>query len=347
MKKFLCGVADAYFYSTAETLLFSAKTCIDTAIEVNVGNTEISGGKGDALLLNYYHGSRMNLTLTDAQFSMEALAATFGQDIVTSTSVWEEENITLTGGGAGSVTYTPVLTPDGVTTIYGWVTQTNGTTTKVSFSTKAFTLAGGTTGEVVCVRYYRANTAARYIEVPANIIPKIGRLVLDAQLFSSNSGDANGATLVGRVSVEVPRAQLTGNQSLSLTASGVSNTPLKASALAYNTAGCNGAGIYAKITEVITNANWYDNVSYLAITDDTIAISAGTPTYQMTVYGIPSTGSAFIVPAADLTFTSGTVGTCTINASGLITRVAAGSSIITVAITNKNTVTLTATVTSS
>jgi hypothetical protein len=339
MNKFLCGVTDAYFYSTNEVLLFSAKTMLDSAIEVNVGNTEISGGQGDALLFNYYHTSRLNLTLTDAQWSIEELAANFGQSVVTSTSIWEEENIVLEAGGAGSVTYTPVVTPDGDTTIYGWVTQTDGTATKVTFSTKAFTLAGGATGETVCVRYYRANTAARYIEIPANIIPKIGRLVLDAQLFSSNSGDANGATLIGRVSVEVPRAQLSGSQSISMTASGVSNTPLKATALAYNTAGCNGSGIYAKITEIVTNANWYDNCQYLAVLDDSITLTVGT-TSQLVVYGVPTTGSAFIVPAADLTFTSGTPAKATVSAGGLITYIAgSGTSLVTISITNKSAVT--------
>jgi hypothetical protein len=112
MKKFLCGVADAYFYSTDQVLLFSAKTMLDTAIEINVSNTEIRGGKGDTLLYNYFHSSNLNVTLTDAQWNLSAVAANIGEDIATSTSVWTEENVTLGGGGAGTVT--------GTVTVYGY-----------------------------------------------------------------------------------------------------------------------------------------------------------------------------------------------------------------------------------
>lgn len=347
MKKFLCGVADAYFYSTAEELLFQAKTVLDDSMEINVNSTEISAAKGDVLQFVYFHGGRINATLTDVQFSMDMIAANVGQDIGTSTGMWFEEEITLTGGGAGTVTNTPIVTPDGDTTIYGWVTQEDGTVTKVAFSTKDFNLPGGTSGEVVCVRYYITDTAARYIEIPANIIPKIGRLVLDAQLFSSNSGDANGATLIGRVQVEIPRFQLSGTQSLSMTSSGVSNTPLKGMALAYNEAGCNGSGTYAKITEKIDSSFWYSNCFALSLEDDTIAISSGSPTYQTVTYAIPRIGKAFIPPTADLTYTSSNTGIFTVNASGLITRVGAGSATLTIVITNKNTVTTTATITSA
>jgi len=339
MKKFLCGVADAYFYSTDEVLLFSSKSMLDDSLEINVSNTEIRAGKGDALQYNYFHTSSFNLTLTDVQFNLSMISANVGEEIATSTDIWHEEEITLTSGGAGSVTYTPKVTPDGDTTVYGWVTQQDGTTTRVTFSTKDFTLAGGATGEVVCVRYYKNDTAARYIEIPANIIPKIGRLVLEAQLFSSNSGDANGATLIGRVEVSIPRLQLSGSQTISMSSSGVSNTPLKGMALAHNEAGCNGSGVYAKITEVITNANWYDNVAYLAVLDDTITLTVG-QTSQLAIYGIPSVGSAFLVPMTDLTFTSGTPAKATVSAGGLITYIAgSGTSLVTISITNKSAVT--------
>lgn len=345
MKKFLCGVADAYFYSTDETLLFSAKSMLDTALEINVSNTEIRGGKGDTLLYNYFHTSSVNVTLTDAQWNLSAVAANIGEDIATSTSIWTEESCTLGGGGAGTVIGTPLVTPDGDTTIYGWVTQADGTTTRVEFTGSNFTLAGGASGEVVCVRYYEADTAARYIEIPANIIPKIGRLVLDAQLFSSNSGDANGATLIGRVEVSIPRLQLSGGQTLSMTSSGVSNTPLNGMALAYDEAGCSGAGVYAKITEVITNSNWYDLVVALAVSSgDDITLATG-ETETLSILAIPSVGSAFVPPYADLTFTSDTVGVATVNASGVVSRVSNGAAQILVEITNKDTVTTTVDVT--
>jgi len=346
MKKFLCGVADAYFYSTAEEILFVGKTMLDNSIEINVNNTVIEGGKGSPKQFVYFHGATLDVTLTETQFSLDYIAANLGEGVVTGTDMFFEENVTLTAGGAGAVTYTPKVTPDGNTTIYGWVTQQDGTVTKVTFSTKDFTLAGGATNEVVCVRYYRNDAAARYVEVPANIIPTIGRLVLDAQLFSSNSGDANGATLIGKVQVEISRAQLSGAQTISMSSTGVSNTPLKATALAYNEAGCNGSGTYAKIIEKIDSDFWYTNIRSLSIADDTITLANGT-TQQLYVYAIPYSGSAFLCPVADLTFSSSVAGDCTVSAGGLLTWISDGASVISVAITNKNTVTCSIQVTCS
>jgi hypothetical protein len=140
------------------------------------------------------------------------------------------------------------------------------------------------------------------------------------------------------------RAQLTGNQSISMTASGVSNTPLKATALAYNTAGCNGAGVYAKITEVITNANWYDNVVSLSLADDDFTLATG-ETQTLSVFAIPATGSAFVPPYADLTFSTSDGTKATVNGSGVVSRAAnATNTIITATITNKNTISANASV---
>lgn len=348
-KRFLVGVSNIYAYSRATNeLLFTSKTMMDTAIEVSTGSTEIAGGQGNPLQYIYFHSPKLEITLTDTQFNLGMIAANVGSSITTNANVWYEESIAIVSN-AGTATKTPIKTPDSTSPIYGWFTDTSGVTQRVTFTGSAFSTTG-LTDQTGCLRYYITNNSARQITIPANFIPANVRLVMDCQLASSDTGSASGSSIIGRIQFEIGSAQLSGAQSIAMTSDGVANTPLKAQALAdtNGVSGCTGAGIYGKITEILDSSNWYDLVTALAIVPDPVNISAGTPTKQLTVYAIPTSGSAFVVPNyLDLTFTSGTPATCTINTTGLITRVATGSSIVSAVITNKSSVQATTSVVSA
>jgi hypothetical protein len=350
-KKFLVGVGNvtAFNISTGD-ILFKSKTILDDSIDITTASEEISAGQGNALQYIYYHSGRFNAKLTETQFSLNMIGQNVGASILTGKNIWTEETVTLGAAGAGTVVGTPLLTPDvSGSDIYGYVTDADGTTTKVTFSGSDFTLVTGAENDIVCVQYFALDSAARYVTVNSNFLPSVVRLVIDTQLASSDESSAAGSSIIGKVQVEVPRFQISGSQSISMTASGVAQTPLEGMALSYaGTGGCAGSGHYATITEVVDTSNWYDNVTFLAIADDTIALTHP-DTSTLVVWAVPSNGdSAFIAPVADLSFTSGTVGTCNVGLhTGIITTVAAGSSIITCVITNKNTVGTTATVTVS
>lgn len=343
-KKFVAGVGRTFNYDANDNLLWVGKTLIDSAIEISTGSEEIRSGQGNSLDMVYYHSGAMSVNQTDQQFNLTAIAKSIGSTIITGAKVWEEETVTITAG-AGAVLGTPIATSTG--TIYGWAELSTGVSERFTFSGKDFNLLGQATGDV-CIRYYKNDSAARQINVNANIIPSVVRTVVEAQLFSGDINNVSTSTLVGKVLIEVPRLQLNGSASLNLTTTGVSSTPIQGMALKTNVAGCSSSGVYATITEVVNSANWYDNVGMLAIADDTIALThPDTETLQ--VWAVPTNGdAAFIAPVADLSFTSGTVGTATIGLhTGIITTVAPGSSVITVVITSKNTVGTTATVTVS
>ena len=95
------------------------------------------------------------------------------------------------------------------------------------------------------------------------MLPSSIRLVMEAQLCSSDST----TNQIGVVQVIVPKASMTGQFTLSMTADGVSQTPLTIRALAstQNVGGCTGGqSVYAYIIERLFNTNWYDNVIALA-----------------------------------------------------------------------------------
>jgi len=330
MKKFLVSTADVYGYDGDGNLVILGKTLLDSSIETTLGNTDVRAGRGNQLQYVYYHTAEMNININDAQWNLDFLASNVGALVETGANIYTEESVTLSGGGAGTILGTPLAAVG--TTVYGWATRSDGTVQRVTFTGSNFAVAGGTASEVVCVRYYALDSAARSVTIPSNFVPSIIRIVLVAQLASSDST----TNIIGEVQIEIARATLNGAFTISLTPDGVASTPLVARALASNSAwaGCSSEPTYAKINEVIFNTNWYDNVIGLSIEggDFTLANAA---TKQLVVRAIPSSGAAFIPPVADLTFSSSVVADATVSAGGLVTWQSAGLTLIKATITAK------------
>ena len=327
VRKFLTSVADVFGYDQDDNLVFTSKTLIDSSLEVTVGSSEVRGGRGNQLLYMYYHTGAMNISLNDTQWNLAFLGQTVGSDVATGNDVYVEETLTLGGGGAGTITGTPIALPNSGT-IYGWVSLPDGTTERVTFSGQGFTASGGSEDDEVCVRYYAANSSSRSITIPANVLPKVVRLVMEAQL---NSGD-QASNKIGTVQIIVPRATLSGAFTISMASDGVSQTPLSAMALAdadLTSAACSNDPVYAKIIEIIDNANWYDGVTALAISGGDFALATTTGTKQLVVYAIRPGDAPFVVPLADLAFTSSDTSKATVGLNtGLVQGVAAGTTTI-------------------
>lgn len=333
MKKFLVSTADVYGYDSSGNQVLVAKTLLDSSIETTLGNTDVRAGRGNQLQYIYYHTAEMNINISDAQWNLEFIANHVGKQIDTGSNVYKEETVTLGLGGTGTVLGTPLAVTG--TTIYGWVTNAAGVTSRVTFTGSNFTLSGGVSGDVVCVRYYALNSSARSVTIPANFVPSILRLVLVAQLASSDSS----TNIIGEVQIEVPRATLNGAFTISLTPDGVASTPLVARALASNDAivGCSSEPTYAKINEVIYTSNWYDNVIALSIEGGDFSLATG-ETKTLVVRAVPQSGAAFIPPVADLTFSSSVVGVATVSASGVVTYVGVGTTLVKATITAKTSI---------
>ena len=358
MRKFLTSVADVYAYDSSENLLFTAKTLLDSSIEVSLGSTPIRGGQGNQLQYVYYHTGEMSFTLTEAQWNLAILAKTVGQSTDTGANIYVEENLQITRTVnvlSGSVVGTP-LASGSTATLYGWAdtdyTIENGLATyRGEFTGQALAMtceADDTieTNDYICVRYYAADADATELVIPANIIPSSVKLVMETQL---NSSDVS-TNQIGTVQIIIPKASLSGAFSISMTADGVSSTPLSGMALATlptaDTTPCNDVPYYARIVENIDDANWYDDVIALAIQGGDFTIASGTTT--LIVWAIPAdaTKQAFIVDNAEIDFVSATPGTVTVGAhTGVITYVGDGTSVVSATISSKTSIEATCTVT--
>lgn len=340
MKKFLVGVAKVTALTKAGEHAFTSNTMLDNSIEVSISNEDITGGPGNGLQFIYFHTPDMTINLTETQFNLDMIASNFGSEKVTGGNVWEEESVTLGVGGTGSVTKgTPILPPDTTaTTPYGWVANADGDRVKVEFTNSSFTVASASEGDKVCVRYYTENSAAKIVTIPANFTPGQLRLIMECQLASSNTGKVSDTNIIGRVEFEIETAQLTGAQTISMSSTGVAQTPLVARALAGDTSsGCSSTGLYGSIKEILKDAVWYDDVNALAIADNTLTMDTA-DTEKLSVYGVRNTGATMVRDYEDLTFATSDAGVATVDTDGIVTAVASGSAVISVTVTDKSSI---------
>jgi hypothetical protein len=346
IRKFLTSVADVYGYDESDNIVFTGKTLLDSSIETTLGSAPVRGGRGNQLLYVYYHTGEMKINLTDTQWNLAFLGATVGSTVATSNNVYKEETIALTNSTTFTITGTPLAWAGGAV-IYGWVTLKGGNTVRCTFSGSVGTfsdpLSAAATSDVVCVRYYALNAASTSITIKANMIPKVVKLVMEAQL---NSADVS-TNKIGIVQIIAPTVTLSGAFSIAMKSDGVSNTPLSAMALAYTEPSATGTGCavepyYAKLIEIIDNVNWYDNVYALSVAGGDFTMGNST-TSTLAVWALPATGAAFKPPVADLTFALVGVPTATGTTVGANTGIVTsdstdGTATINVKITAKATI---------
>ena len=332
MKKFLVSTANVYGYDSDDNLLFVGTTLMDSSIETTLSNTDVRAGQGNQLQYIYYHTAEMNITINEAQFSLPYLALSVGSAITTGAEIWTTETVTVTNG-AGTVSGTPL--PVSNTTLYGWVNDKNDNVERVTFSGSSFTMSDSTYNGDVCVRYYTTDAAARKVTLYADMLPSTIRLVMEAQLCSSDST----TNRIGTLQVEVPKASMTGAFTLSMTPDSVAQTPLTVRALSYtptNKGGCTAdRPVYAKITEILFDRKWYDNVIALAIEGGDITL-ASNASKTLKVFAIPNDGTAaFLVSPTELTFSSDATGKVTVDTTGVVEAVASGSATVKATVTDK------------
>ena len=329
---FVTSVANLTAFDENDNVVLTGKALLDTSLKTALSKLEIRGGKGHALLMNYFHSSGLECTILNPEWSLEYIARAVGATLVTGFDVYTSETITLVAH-AGTVSNTPLAA--GTSTVYGWVEHNDGSIERVAFTGSAFTCVSGSATETVCVKYFYYNAAAKNITIPANIIPSVVRVVLDAQLISNTDVQ----NVVGVVEVIIPKLMMSGVADISLKSDGAAQTNISGSALAYapsNIAGCTATtDIYAYVTQVKYNTNWYDDCVGISILNGDVALTHPA-SLTLSVRSIHSDGSVGTPPVADLSFTSGTVGTCTIGLhTGAISTVAAGTSLIHCWVTNK------------
>ena len=338
----LAGVGDIQLFDqgTGE-IIVTSKTLTDSGINFSVTAEDIRGGKANAILGKYFHDTAMELTLTDALFSLEYLAINVGGTITASSNVFTTEQITTSVAEQITVSETPQKF--GNVGVIGWYRlPSNDSWTKITFdaTTKTASVAGLASGTTVCVKYIHTDASASQFVVSSAFIPDQVHAVLTLPLFKATVGSESSYTSsskVGEVQVDIPNFLLAGAQELSLSSSGAATTALSGSALASYTGneGCDDDGYYAILKQVIYNKDEWADVKAIVIADSDIDLVEN-ETQALEVYALYSGVKApRLIEASKLTFTSSAETYATVDDNGLVTAVAAGSSNIEVLVTGK------------
>lgn len=281
-----------------------AKTLTESTFNFSITGEEIRGGQGNALWGKYFHDSNLNVTLTDAMFNLEYIAASLGVDISMGGLSVAEEQLQTAEGGVITLTNTPVAFDGAIIGWYKLPSQSDDEWSIASnISGKSMTIPSAQASVNYCVKYFYQNENAKSITINTQYVPSELHVTIINDLFSGDVSNLSTATRYGRLITDIPRLQMDGNQDLSLTATSAATVSLTGSALAVNTTNsCEEAPFYGTMTEEIFGSTWQDSVIALATSTPEVALSAnGTATLQVyAVFG--GSVASQLVDNSDLTF---------------------------------------------
>lgn len=322
--------------STLPELIFTSKTLQENSISIEVSSKDVRGGLSNPLLSRYFHDSLMSATITDALFNLQYLALNVGGNITIGGSSLVTESVTTTVVNQITIAGTPVTF--GTAGTVGFYTIEGQEDYKsITFVDKTATVTNLPIGSKVCVTYNTNDDALQLFTVPSAIIPSEVHLEMTYPLFAGGITNQTLSTSsqVGELIVDIPRFQLSGSTTLSMTASGVSNSSLSGQALAsYTTANCSDMGMYGTVKMKIYGKNWSEDLESMAVDGAEISMSTGEK-LTLKVVGIFSGGITGVLNNSNLTFTSGTQATATVSNTGEIDAKQAGSTVIEIAATDK------------
>lgn len=299
---------------------------------------EIRGGRGNALLARYFHDSSLTVTLEDAMFDISYFGLTLGANVNMGGLSVKEEKLTAAAGSV-TVTETPVAL-DG--SLIGWYKKPTDSEWNIGTLTgKTMTISGATAGDVYCVKYFWNNESAKSITIKSQYVPAVVHLVILTDIYSGKAGSQSDATKYGRLIVDIPQFQFSGNQDLALDAASAATISLEGMAnTVLDGATCEEDGYYGTMTEEIYGAKWQDEVIALAVVNSDIDLSVSdTKTETLDVRVVFGGGIASQKKDnSNFTFTSETEEYATVDTTGKVTAVAAGTATIEVSLTDVDSV---------
>ena len=343
MKKFLAGVARAILLR-GNTIIGVANTLITSGFDFTIASEEIRGGQGNGLFGKYFHDSALNVTIEDAMFNLEYVAASLGTTLRQGGLSFKEEEATVATAKQIPLSTTPLALEGSLVAWYSKPGQDNWITGTVKNANGKYYIdvEAATVGEKYCIKYFWQNENAESIVIPVQYVPAELHVILINDEFSGEAIDSIDTTAIGRLITDIPRLQLAGEQNLALSATGAATTSLSGSALAVasDATSCETDAYYGTMTEEIFGATWQDNVVALAIEDNDIQL-ATSKTATLSVYAVYGGNKASQKKDnSNFTFTvvGGSSSIITVDATGLVTAKGNGSAYVQVTLTGKDNV---------
>ena len=318
MNRFLAGVGKALLINSNNQLIGVAKTLTDSTFDFSITGEDIRGGQANTLWGKYFHDSALNVSLVDAMFNLNYVAASLGVPVQNGGISIKEDELTASSGTI-TATETPIAV-DG--SVIGWYKKPSDENWQVAtFAGKVISIPGAVDNDVYCLKYFYTNANAQSITIVANYVPAELHVVIINDLYNGDIRTSpSSVTKIGRLITDIPRLQLDGSQSLSLTASGAATVSLAGTALAVSsTTDCDEEAYYGTMTQEIYNETWKDRVIALAVADAELDL-ANSETATLGVYTVFGAGVASAKQDnSNFTFAVQSGNSATVSSGGVVT----------------------------
>lgn len=264
----------------------------------------------------YKHDRKISAKITQAIFTEEILALNAGTTVYNGTvTALATDCLTTSASGSATLSQTPNSTVVSVIYSNNSITPTTPTSTTIS----------GLTANALITAIYPYSVTADRIRVETINPPSIVWLTLLAEIRDNTN------TVVYNMQVDIPRYQISGNYTMSLTANGVSNQALDGDALAVASTDCTSGEYYADVTFIpVSTASVA--VSDVVATPTSMAFSAAVKgSKQATLWGLRGGlySNVNLTTTGSWTVTSGSTGLAAYYSVGLHTGlVTCGSSVV-------------------
>lgn len=207
---FLAGVGRALIFRN-NALIGVAKTLTNSTFDFSITGEDIRGGSANALWGKYFHDSNLQVTLEDAMFNLEYIAASLGVNVQSGGISVMEEELTANAGQTVTLSQKPIAF-DG--TMIGWYkkpTDSDWTIGTVSTQpTNTMSIPKSSQNDVYCVKYFYSNENAKSITIKTQYVPSELHVVILNDLFSGDINNISSATRYGRLITDIPRLQMDG-----------------------------------------------------------------------------------------------------------------------------------------
>lgn len=330
--KYVKGTMEVWCYNPTTFNLdyYSDKIATDQlTTTANMG--AINAGIGNPVVMNLPDTCAVNLTITAADFSLEARQLSVGGALTYNGIVPVCEEIVAASSTLTVTKGTPVA-PYGYDSVVGFVGD-DGVAYAIDPDTSAVSDFVATPGETYIVRYFIQAASAQQLTVNTVFDPSIEIVMIKLPAYSAQgSGTAQG-TRVGSYYIWIPRMQFGGKADVEASQTTASTTDISGTALSYRAAvaaGCEDAMAGALAYMVyMPEAGAMSAIEDLVVLDGG-AISVGvSETAQIPVKYIIN-GQLVQPNFADLSFTSASTATATVDANGVVTGVLAGDTEVTI-----------------
>lgn len=314
------GTVDITMFDVAtDDVVYSSNKLQSNQIQTSVNLGAVQGGLGNPTLINLPDTPNLTLSMTAADFSLEAQGLQVGATPSYNAIVPVSESVTCTGGKL-TVSGTPVA-PLGTSTgaIVGVVDGTAYT-----FSGQEISFPAGTNGTAYCVKYYVQKLQSKQLTINTQFAPMVVRALIAMPVFSSTTADVSTGSRVGTLYVTVPRLQLNGDINIDASQTTASTTVLNATALSfdeYQASSGNACAVnepkLAYMALDLTDENSYDHVVKLVVIGGGVSGENGDTVENPVLLLMDNGETQPIADYSDFTWTgtAGTVNTTT----GIIT----------------------------